>query len=166
MQDILPFLIYGQHQFRQMHLLPFSLTELMGWPDVSLDDFGKKIPQKRESPSIDVLQCLFTGFYPRIHDKKLVPQEWLKNYSQTYLERDVREIINVEDLEAFRRFMGLCAGRSGQLLNLSSLATDCGITHTTARRWAFSIDICRRSLAATKRYKHLFLVEFLIPLIR
>lgn len=118
-----------------LHLLPFSLTELMGWPDVSLDEFGKKIPQKRESPPIDVLQCLFTGFYPRIHDKKLVPQEWLKNYSQTYLERDVREIINVGDLEVFRRFMGLCAGRSGQLLNLSSLAADCGITHTTARRW-------------------------------
>jgi hypothetical protein len=59
----------------------------------------------------------------------------MAGYVQTYLERDVRNVLNVGDLETFGRFLRLCAGRSGQLLNLSSLASDCGVTHTTARRW-------------------------------
>ena len=118
-----------------LHLLPFSVSELMAWPELNIDEIGLKYPSGRQKPDSNLLQWLFTGFYPRIHDKKLSPQEWLKNYTQTYLERDVRDIVNVGDLEAFRRFMALCAGRVGQLLNLSSLAADCGITHTTARRW-------------------------------
>ena len=63
------------------------------------------------------------------------PQDWLRNYYQTYLERDVRDLVKVDDLETLRRFTALCAGRCGQLLNFSSLSADCGITHTTARRW-------------------------------
>ena len=118
-----------------LHLLPFSVSELMAWLELNTDEIGLKYPSGRQKPDSDLLQWLFTGFYPRIHDKKLAPQEWLKNYTQTYLERDVRDIVNVGDLEAFRRFMALCAGRVGRLLNLSSLAADCGITHTTARRW-------------------------------
>jgi hypothetical protein len=81
------------------------------------------------------MDVLFTGFYPRIHDGKLPPQDWLANYYRTYVERDVRELLNVGDLEAFGRFIRLCAGRNGQLLNLSSLANDCGISQPTARRW-------------------------------
>ena len=78
---------------------------------------------------------LFVGGYPRIHDKGLEPQRWLANYYQTYLERDVRDLLNVGDLEGFGRFVHLCAGRSGQLLNASSLAADAGVSHTTVRRW-------------------------------
>ena len=81
------------------------------------------------------METLFRGFYPRIHDKRLDPQRWLPDYFQTYVERDVREIVNVGDIEMFGRFVRLCAGRNGQLLNLTSLANDCGITHTTAKRW-------------------------------
>jgi hypothetical protein len=117
------------------HLLPFSVYELRQLPHPSVEDIGRKIPSIPEPEKGNLFDLLFTGFYPRIHDKKLDPQEWLKNYTQTYLERDVRDLINIEDLESFMRFMGLCAGRVGQLLNLSSLAADCGITHTTARRW-------------------------------
>jgi len=75
------------------------------------------------------------GGYPRLHDGDLDPHDWLRNYHQTYLERDVREVTNVGDLEAFARFVRLCAGRCGQLLNLVGLANDCGISHTTAKRW-------------------------------
>ena len=78
---------------------------------------------------------MFAGSYPRIHDKGLRPQNWLANYYQTYLERDVRDILNVGNIETFGRFIRLCAGRSGQLLNLSSLAADSGISHSTAHRW-------------------------------
>ena len=75
------------------------------------------------------------GFYPRIHDRRLDPGEWLAQYFQTYLERDVRDLTQVGDLEAFGRFVRLCAGRAGGLLNLSSLGNDCGVSHDTARRW-------------------------------
>ena len=117
------------------HLLPFSQDELRGVPSLPAVQLGSAFPTGRAAPQGDLNEHLFTGSYPRIHDKGLAPQDWLKNYYQTYLERDVRDIINVGNLETFRRFTALCAGRSGQLLNFSSLASDCGITHTTARRW-------------------------------
>ena len=117
------------------HLLPFSLDELNGYTPLPIDEIGVTMSGSRSAPPRSLNETLFTGFYPRIHDKNLEPQDWLRNYYQTYLERDVRDLVKVGDLEAFRRFMALCAGRCGQLLNLNSLAADCGITHTTARRW-------------------------------
>jgi hypothetical protein len=117
------------------HLLPFSVNELRQIPHPEIEEIGQKIPSLPEPENGNLFDLLFTGFYPRIHDKKMDAQDWLKNYTQTYLERDVRDLINIGDLESFRRFMGLCAGRVGQLLNLSSLASDCGVTHTTAKRW-------------------------------
>ena len=100
-------------------LLPFSLAELQS--------------AGREPASLEAM--LFAGFFPRIHDKGLDPQEWYRNYLSTYVERDLRQILNVGDLAAFRRFLRLCAARSGQLLNLSLLGSDAGITHNTARAW-------------------------------
>ena len=80
-------------------------------------------------------KVLFTGFYPPIHDRKLKPPLWYGNYVRTYVEREIRQILNVRDLSTFRRFVRLCAGRIGQLLNLSQLAMDCGTTHNTAKAW-------------------------------
>lgn len=117
-----------------LHLLPFSRAELSRQKMMDVSRIGQTVPRKASAPG-DLFDMMFKGFYPRIHDKRLQPQNWLGNYYQTYLERDVREILNVGDKEAFGRFIRLCAGRCGQLLNLSSLAGDCGIAHTTARRW-------------------------------
>ncbi len=119
------------------HLLPFSLAELRGRAPFPLDRLGLELPEappQSGTPS-DLMETLLGGFYPRIHDKGLDPQGWYAGYYQTYVERDVREIVNVGDIESFGRFVRLCAGRNGQLLNLTSLSTDCGVTHTTARRW-------------------------------
>jgi len=80
-------------------------------------------------------ETLFAGSYPRIFDKRLPPNEWLGSYVATYLERDVRTLMNVGDLTSFQRFLALCAGRTAQLLNLSSLASDCGISQPTAKAW-------------------------------
>jgi hypothetical protein len=118
-----------------LHLLPFSLRELTGRKPFSLEALGRELPRSRRESPPDLMETLFRGFYPRIHDKDLDPATWYSGYYQTYVERDVREIVNVGDLEAFGRFVRLCAGRNGQLLSLSSLANDCGITHTTAGRW-------------------------------
>jgi predicted AAA+ superfamily ATPase len=115
------------------HLLPFSFDELAGRPARGFDALMQQAHAQR--PEADLFDILFSGLYPRIHDKGLKPQAWLRSYYQAYLERDVRQLVNVGDLNAFRRFVGLCAGRVGQILNLSSLANDCGVTHTTARRW-------------------------------
>ena len=83
----------------------------------------------------DLNSVLWSGAYPRIHDRRLDPAEWLESYTATYVERDVRTVLNVGDLEALQTFLRMCAGRVGQLLNLSSLASDCGISQPTARRW-------------------------------
>lgn len=120
-----------------VHLLPFSLGELLGDPFADPWRLTSLTP-KREKPSFSVEKILYEGLYPRIHDKGLEAQDWLSSYYRTYVERDVREVANIGNLETFQRFVRLCAGRSGQLLNLSSLASDTGISHTTARhllRW-------------------------------
>ena len=83
----------------------------------------------------DLDEALLAGGYPRIFDKKLSPADWLGSYIGTYLERDVRTITKVGDLVTFQRFVELCAGRTGQLLNLSALAADAGISQPTAKAW-------------------------------
>ena len=117
------------------HLLPFSLAEIQRRRPLNPETLGRGPRKNLLPPEISLEETLFTGFYPRIHDKKIPPAEWLSSYYQTYLERDVRTLTNVGDLETFGRFVRLCAGRSGQVLNLSGLASDCGVSHTTAKRW-------------------------------
>ncbi|MEE4606172.1 MAG: ATP-binding protein [Desulfobacteraceae bacterium] len=102
-----------------LNLLPFSFAEL---------DQANRLPDLLED-------LLFTGSYPRIYDKRIPANEWYANYVTTYLERDVRSIKNITDLDVFQRFLKMCAARSGQILNLSSLGDDCGITHNTAKSW-------------------------------
>lgn len=80
-------------------------------------------------------ESLFAGSYPRVFDRNLDPADWLSSYVATYIERDVRMVKSVGDLATFQRFVTLCAGRTAQLLNYSSLAGDCGITQPTAKAW-------------------------------
>ena len=78
---------------------------------------------------------MFTGMYPPIHDRYIPPTNWYNNYIQSYIERDLRDLTQITQLATFQVFVKLCAGRIGQLLNVSSLARDCGISHNTARAW-------------------------------
>lgn len=78
---------------------------------------------------------IFTGAYPRIYDKNIQADDYYSFYIQTYVERDVRMIKNIGDLSRFVRFVKLCAGRIGQLLNLSSLANEAGVSVSTASAW-------------------------------
>lgn len=80
-------------------------------------------------------EAILQGGYPRIFDSGISPADFYPHYIQTYVERDVRQVKKVQDLDQFIRFIGLCAGRIGQLLNLNSLATDAGITLNTAKAW-------------------------------
>lgn len=106
-----------------LHLLPLSLAEL----------------RVQGLPS-DVWEFVFRGGYPRIHEQNLHPVQWLEDYISTYVERDVREVLQVENLVAFRTFMRLCASRAGQLLNLSRLGADAGLTHHTVRNWVSVLE--------------------------
>ena len=85
-------------------------------------------------------ETLLAGGYPRIFDRELRPADWLGSYVATYLERDVRSISNIGDLVTFQRFVQLSAGRISQLLNLSSLASDCGVSQPTAKAWASVLE--------------------------
>ena len=116
-----------------LHLLPFARTELTGRQPMTISAIGQ--PPSAADATDDWCEVLFKGSYPRIHDRGLDCQDWLRNYCETYLERDVRDMVNVGDMETFSRFLRLCAGRCGQLLNLAGLAADTGVSHSTARRW-------------------------------
>lgn len=127
------YLLAGSHNFLLMQhisqslagrtaifrLLPFSHSEMKA---------GGILPQI-------VDQEIFKGGYPRLYDKEIAPEDFYPFYIQTYVERDVRLVKNIGDLNKFVRFIKLCAGRIGQLLNLSSLANECGIAVSTAQVW-------------------------------
>lgn len=98
------------------HLFPFDITEI---PHAGLN----------------INETIWKGFYPRLHDVGIAPTDFYPSYLQTYIERDVRSLKAIENLSTFSRFLGLCAGRIGQVLNLSSLANDTGITVNTAKAW-------------------------------
>ena len=91
--------------------------------------------QRFRKPPETLDEALVASGFPRIFDRELEPAPWLRAYVNTYVERDVRQLLGIGDLGAFQRFVELCAGRTGQLLNLSSLAGDCGVTQPTARAW-------------------------------
>ncbi len=116
-----------------LHLLPFSRAECdaseQPAPESPRDLF------ERPATARECWETIRTGFYPPIHDRHIPAEVWLADYTRTYVERDVRQLVNVGDLETFERFLALCAGRTGQLLNVSSLAADTGIAVDTARRW-------------------------------
>ncbi|HOG19074.1 MAG TPA: ATP-binding protein [Salinivirgaceae bacterium] len=82
-----------------------------------------------------VFDTIYTGFYPRMYDFNIEPEEFYPPYIQTYIERDVRTLRSVENLTTFTRFLALCAGRIGQTLNLTSLANDAGVSVNTAKSW-------------------------------
>ena len=121
-----------------IQLLPFTLSELQN---------NKQAPSSLED-------LLFTGLYPPIYDRKIQPNNWYSDYIMTYLERDVRQLIHIKDVQTFHRFLQMCAARSGQLLNLSSLAADCGITHNTAKSWISILETSYIVFLLTPHYQN------------
>ncbi len=104
----------------RLRLLPLAIAELA--------DAGRRV-----GGGLPAL--LYKGLYPHLHDHDSDPAAWYGKYVMSFLERDVRRVLNVRNLAIFQKFLRMCAGRVGSLLNLSSLAADCGITHNTAQSW-------------------------------
>ena len=126
------YVLTGSEEFRLSNSISQSLagrTALLCLLPFTLDE------RRRAGGSDRVDDILYSGFYPRIHDQKLDPRQALGDYFETYVERDVRRLSEIRNLTSFRQFARLCAGRVGQLLNVSSLGADAGVSHTTAREW-------------------------------
>ena len=107
-----------------LRLLPFSRLELT---------------QAQIAPA-SLNDQIFMGNYPRLYDKQIAPTDFYPYYIQTYVERDVRQLRNIGELSTFVRFVKLCAGRIGQLLNLSSIANECAISTPTAAAWVSVLE--------------------------
>ena len=101
------------------HLLPFGLNELKGTDHHPKNPFG----------------FILKGGYPRIYDQHIALDIFFPSYVQTYVERDVRQLVNIGDLQQFQLFTRICAGRIGQLFNQSAIANETGLTHPTVKRW-------------------------------
>lgn len=103
----------------RVELLPLSSHELLA---------VKKLPTS-------LTHMLFKGSYPALYNRVVSPKDWFSNYISTYVERDIRQLIAIKDLEQFQTFVKMCAARTGQLVNLTSLGADCGISAVTAKHW-------------------------------
>ena len=131
-QDPGQFILTGSRQFEMMEKVSQSLAGRTAVARLLPFAFGEI---HRENADLSIDQMLYTGFYPRIHDKGLDPTEALSFYVSTYVERDVRQILAVTDIDRFETFLQLCAGRTGQLVNMQSIGNECGITHNTVKSW-------------------------------
>lgn len=117
------------------YLLPFSIEELKG----------------TDYEPFEYPDYMIKGSYPVIYDRQHNPAEWLRNYLTTYVERDVRQVLNVGDLTTFQRFISICAGRIGQLVNFSSIANDLSVSYHTVQRW---LSILETSFITFRLYPH------------
>jgi len=127
------YILTGSQNFALSRQLSQSLAGRAGIAQL-LPLSGRELAaEKLLSTGLDV--WLFTGGYPALYSTGVSPSDWFASYVATYLERDVRDLTSVRDLITFQRFLRLCAARTGQLLNLSSLAIDCGIAQSTATAW-------------------------------
>ena len=127
------FVLTGSQQFGLLGSITQSLAgraALLNLPPFSLAELQSA---KLAPDDLDTLLC--KGLYPPVYDRPVEPSAWMADYISTYIERDVRQLLNVKDLSAFQRFLQLCAGRTGQLLNITSLASDTGISRATAEAW-------------------------------
>ncbi len=127
------FVLTGSRQFALMESMSQSLAGRIGVLTMSpftwREWYGAALTEQ------DIDEIILKGFYPPPLVRRASPRLWFASYFQTYLERDVRQILKVRDLAAFELFVRILAGRTGQELNLNSLGTDSGVTHTTARAW-------------------------------
>jgi predicted AAA+ superfamily ATPase len=136
------FVLIGSYQFELIAGITQSLAGRVGRVELLPLSVNKLIASGILPNELNTL--LLQGGYPSLYDCDISPQDWFGNYIATYIERDVRQLITIRDLSQFQRFVKMCAARSGQLLNLTALGADCGLSATTAREW-LSANLTRLS---------------------
>ena len=126
------FILTGSAQF-ELHR---RITQSLAGRTALLRLLPLSLSERRQAGARDAVDdILYSGFYPRIIAEQLNPTQALADYFETYVERDVRQLAEIRNLSHFRRFVRLCAGRVGQLVNFNALGADAGVSHTTARTW-------------------------------
>ena len=128
------FVLTGSNQFLLMKSVAQSLAGRIALLKLMPFTFAELPPRD------DAAERIRLGGYPRIVDQKLDPYDWHLNYIETYVEKDLKEIVRVVDLRAFRQFLVLLASQCGQLLNLSALGGALGISHNTAKAWIAALE--------------------------
>lgn len=132
------FILSGSQNFHLTHNISQSLAGRVAILKLFPFDF-QEISSANFLKS-DYLENLVHGFYPAMYDRDIPPRSFYSNYIQTYLQRDVNELISIKDIRLFQNFLGLCATRAGQLLNMNALANECGISQPTARSWISALE--------------------------
>lgn len=126
------YILTGSHQLRLQEAVAQSLagrTALLRLLPLSISELkATGITHTRD-------EFIYQGFMPRLYNEKVNPTRLYRNYCQTYIERDIRQMINLRRLTDFENFTRLLAGRVGQILNLSSLSNDVGVSSTTLKEW-------------------------------
>ncbi|HTI07702.1 MAG TPA: ATP-binding protein [Puia sp.] len=127
------FILTGSNNFLLQENISQSLAGRIAY--MYLLPFSNKEAEMLMGKSQTLEDAIFKGGYPAIYDNNIAPNKWLPNYISTYVERDVRQIKNISDLATFEKVIKLCAGRVGQLLNMSSLAIEAGVDSKTIASW-------------------------------
>jgi predicted AAA+ superfamily ATPase len=127
------FILTGSQQFGMMEKISQTLAGRIGI--LSLLPFSASELNRGNFLANDIDTTLWRGAYPPVFDQHIDPQLWFDAYITTYIERDVRQIINVKDIALFQRFLSLCAGNTGGFFNASRIGNDCGLNHGTVSSW-------------------------------
>jgi hypothetical protein len=127
------FVLTGSAQFDLIEGITQTLAGRVGRVEL-LPLSSRELKAANQLPN-SLSQMLIQGGYPALYDRKISTQDWFSNYVATYVERDVRQLISVRNLSQFQTFLKMCASRTGQLINLTSLGADCGISAVTAKQW-------------------------------
>jgi uncharacterized protein len=141
-----------------LSLLPFSISELFN-NTKNAKDYTNWLNDKKSTPISDSLsfsKLILRGFYPEISANQDVDRKlWCSSYITTYLERDIRSLTSIGDLSQFERFLIACAVRTGQILNLSDIARDIGISVPTAKRWLSLLETGHQIYLLYPYYKNI-----------
>jgi hypothetical protein len=132
------FILSGSQNFHLMQNITQSLAGRVAI--LKLFPFDLKELKSANLLKPEYTENLVRGFYPAIFDRDIPSPVFYSNYVQTYVQRDISELISVKDLRLFQNFLGLCAARAGQLLNMNALANECGISQPTAKSWISALE--------------------------
>ena len=131
------YILTGSHQFSLLEAMTQSLagrTDMLVLYPLSFAEADHL------NQTITPDQWMLNGFYPRIYSDNMPAERHSKNYISSYVERDVRKIVNIKDIHTFQKFLKLCAGRVGQVLNINSLSNETGVAHSTLKSWVSILE--------------------------
>ena len=132
-QQVGRFVLTGSQQFGMVAKLTQSLAGRIGL--LTLLPFSYQEIGQIETPTKTLDEHLFYGSYPAIYDRHIRPSRWYADYITTYIQRDVRQVSQIQNLETFTLFLRLCAGNIGQVVNTNKWGAACGVDHKTIKHW-------------------------------